>query len=99
MRRGLLKEYSSTVGYLHRIVDCCIGVVSGFLAYAIYPGIYPINEYYLGTLYGAPWLNYHYDWIVHSVGFAMYALACSALFYKYLKKRKKWKQVKQRMVN
>ncbi|MFH1053390.1 MAG: DUF2238 domain-containing protein [Candidatus Woesearchaeota archaeon] len=48
--------------------------------------IIPINEYHIGSLYGAPQLNYHYDWFVHSFGFGMYVLAACIVFYPYLRK-------------
>jgi len=39
-----------------------------------------------GALYGAPQLNYHYDWIAHSVGLGLYAIAACSIFYLHLRK-------------
>ncbi|MBD3313303.1 hypothetical protein GF345_02575 [Candidatus Woesearchaeota archaeon] len=51
-------------------------------------GLYHIIPYegYVGTLYGAPQLGYHYDWIVHSFGFGFFSLAFSSLMFPYLRK-------------
>jgi len=69
---------------LKRTVPLFMGV--GFLFHTI--GLYkiiPYNEYYVGTLYGAPQLNYHYDWIVHSVGWGFLTIALVSILYPYLK--------------
>lgn len=63
-----------------------IGIGIGFLFHII--GLYkfiPYNQYYIGTLYGAPQLNYHYDWVVHSVGFAFFVIAFCSMSYPYFK--------------
>lgn len=57
----------------------------GFFLHII--GLYkiiPYNPYYVGELYGAPQLNYHYDWIVHIFGFGFLAAAFSSMVYPYL---------------
>ncbi|MBU0535828.1 MAG: hypothetical protein KKE20_02600 [Nanoarchaeota archaeon] len=48
--------------------------------------IIPYNEFYIGNLYGAPQLGYHYDWIAHSIGFGFFALAFSSVSYPFLRK-------------
>ncbi len=69
---------------LKRTVPIFIGI--GFLFHIV--GLYkiiPYNEYYVGTLYGAPQLAYHYDWIVHSLGLGFLTIALSSILYPYLK--------------
>lgn len=48
--------------------------------------IIPYNLYYVGELYGAPQLGYHYDWLVHFFGAGFLAVALSSAFYPYLRK-------------
>lgn len=69
----------------NRTVPIALGI--GFMFHII--GLYkiiPYNQYYLGELYGAPQLYYHYDWIVHTAGFGFLAIALSSMLYPYLKK-------------
>ncbi|MCX6707926.1 MAG: hypothetical protein NT001_07405 [Candidatus Woesearchaeota archaeon] len=59
----------------------------GFFIHII--GLYkiiPYNANYIGELYGAPQLAYHYDWFVHSFGTGCLAVALSSMLYPYLKK-------------
>lgn len=68
-----------------KTVPLMLGI--GFMFHII--GLYniiPYNIYYTGTLYGAPQLNYHYDWIVHSIGFGFLAIAYCSAVYPYFKK-------------
>jgi len=72
------------VGFKRTVpIFLCIGLFFNIIG--LYP-IIPYNEHYTGTLYGAPQLNYHYDWIAHSVGFGFFALAFSSVLYPYIKK-------------
>lgn len=62
-----------------------IFLLIGFLFHIT--GLYVItlhNPYYVGSLYGAPQLSYHYDWIVHLFGTGFLALAFSSIVYPYL---------------
>lgn len=64
-----------------------IGIGLGFIFHIA--GLYkfiPYNPYYIGTLYGAPQLSYHYDWIVHSIGFAFFVIAFCSMSYPYFKR-------------
>ena len=53
----------------------------GFLLHTL--GLYQIIQYegYIGTLYGGPILNYHYDLIVHVVGVLFFSLAFCHMIY------------------
>lgn len=76
----LHKKYGATM-----VVPIFLGI--GFFIHFI--GLYniiPYNQYYTGNLYGAPQLNYHYDWIVHSVSMGFFAAAIASIFYPYLKR-------------
>jgi len=62
-------------------------LTAGFMVHII--GLYkiiPYNPGYVGTLYGAPQLGFHYDWIVHTIGFGFLATALSSVTYDHLKK-------------
>jgi len=63
------------------IVPLFIGM--GFFPHIL--GLYPIFGEGI-TLYGLASLNYHYDWIVHSVGIFCYSIAFCSIIYPYLKK-------------
>jgi hypothetical protein len=59
----------------------------GFFLHII--GLYkiiPYNAYYIGELYGASQLAYHYDWFVHSFGTGFLAVAFSSILYPHLKR-------------
>lgn len=68
------------------VVPIFIGI--GFIPHIL--GLYPIFPIYenagLGTLYGAPQLMYHYDWIVHFFAMFCYTIAFASLIFKPLKK-------------
>ena len=65
----------------------------GFLLHTI--GLYQIIPYngYMGTLYGSPILNYHYDLMVHAVGIFFFSLAFCHMMYLHLKKGLKSKML------
>ena len=65
---------------LKKIVPIFIGL--GFIPHIL--GLYPM--FGGGTLYGLPLLNYHYDWIVHSVGIFCYSIAFCSIMYPYFKR-------------
>ena len=47
-------------------------------------GLYDFN--YIGSLYGASFLNYHYDLIVHFVGIFFFSIAFCSMMYPYFKR-------------
>ena len=72
------------------IVPVFIGI--GFMPHIL--GLYkiiPYNKNYIGTLYGWSFLNYHYDWIVHSFAILCFSIVVCSIFYPYLKKSLKSK--------
>jgi len=72
------------VGF-RRTVPLFMGL--GFLLHIA--GLYqviPYNPGYIGTLYGAPQLFFHYDLIVHSVGIFFFSLVICSMTYPYFRK-------------
>jgi len=70
--------------HLNPVVPWCLGI--GFLFHIL--GLYqiiPYNEFYVGTLYGAPQLFHQYDLLVHSVGFGFLVFALCSFLYPYVK--------------
>ncbi|PIN86091.1 hypothetical protein COV19_06360 [Candidatus Woesearchaeota archaeon CG10_big_fil_rev_8_21_14_0_10_44_13] len=69
----------------NRTVPITLGIGFMFHILGLYK-IIPYNQYYVGELYGAPQLYYHYDWIVHIMGVGFMAIALSSVLYPYLKR-------------
>ncbi len=50
MQKGLLKEHSSAVTFMHRLLDWAIVLMSALISYAFYPAYWPLPEYYIFAL-------------------------------------------------
>jgi len=67
------------------VVAYALGFSMFFHSVGFY-SIIPYNQYYVGDLYGAPQLSYHYDWIVHALGFMFGAIGLCGLLFHNMKK-------------
>lgn len=50
MAKGLLKEYSSAITFIHRVLDWVLVLVAALITYAIYPGNWPLPIFYINAL-------------------------------------------------